>query len=186
MSPSIQGFYRNCSSVTASSSVTAKFTGNCCTLHVRVKKRNWKKYWHKKIKQQKLFKTTCFLKTKQLSKKIQHKVFCDHWWKMTEVCIGTIYTCTTVMLSLPTVLIGPPYCSCWAAWASSWICCCCWVGVIRRKSWGSSPTYTWKTERKNFKLTSPTFIRNNGKEQKTQEAQQKHSAFCSSFDNMSK
>lgn len=48
------------------------------------------------------------------------------------------------MLSRPTVPSEPPYCSCLAAWASSWTCCCCCVGVIRRKSWGSSPMYTWR------------------------------------------
>lgn len=43
-------------------------------------------------------------------------------------------TWTTVMLSRPTVAMEPPYCSCRAAWASNWTCCCCWVGVILRKS----------------------------------------------------
>lgn len=38
---------------------------------------------------------------------------------------------------------APPYCSCWAACASSCTCCCAAVGVMRRKSCGSSPTYTF-------------------------------------------
>lgn len=54
-------------------------------------------------------------------------------------------TCTTVTLRRPTVPSAPPYCSCCAACASSWICCCCCVGVMRRKSWGSSPMYTCRS-----------------------------------------
>lgn len=62
------------------------------------------------------------------------------WWLQ---LLGTMLaTWTTVMLSRPIVLTEPPYCSCRAVWASSWTCCCCWVGVIRKKSCGSSPMYT--------------------------------------------
>ena len=59
--------------------------------------------------------------------------------------LGAAPTCTTVTLRRPTVPSAPPYCSCCAACASSWICCCCCVGVMRRKSWGSSPMYTCRT-----------------------------------------
>lgn len=52
-------------------------------------------------------------------------------------------TCTTVTLRRPTAPTAPPYCSCRAACASSCTCCCAAVGVIRRKSCGSSPTYTF-------------------------------------------
>jgi len=48
-------------------------------------------------------------------------------------------TCTTVILRRPAVPKDPPYCSCRAAWASNCTCCCSWVGVILRKSWGNSP-----------------------------------------------
>lgn len=67
--------------------------------------------------------------------------------------MSSVFTWTTVMLSRPTVPSEPPYWSCLAACASKWTCCCCCVGVIRRKSWGSSPIYTWRhTHTQRFRL----------------------------------
>lgn len=84
--------------------------------------------------------------------------------EMTSSCTSNseaVLTWTTVMLSRPTVLMEPPYCSCLAACASSWTCCCCWVGVIRRKSCGSSPIYTWK-QKTGLSFTQKNFHQHKG------------------------
>lgn len=136
------------------SAIIVSFIGNCCAIHDTAKKKNLKSTDLQKHEDRKNVMNSLPIH-KQFSNSNSNSLLWPLIGKDWSLFYkyGTIYTCTTVMLSLPTVPIGPPYCSCWAAWASSWICCCCWVGVIRRKSWGSSPTYTLK-KKKIFKHVS--------------------------------